>query len=52
MQDECIGTLGAENVEKFAVWIFDSQELVVSVVLHQGPQRAMNEEHQLRKQWN
>ena len=50
MHDECIGPLSAENVEKFDVWIFDSQDLVVSVVPHQAPWRAVTEEYRLSEE--
>jgi hypothetical protein len=50
MQDESIGPLNAESVEKFDVWIFDSQDLVVSIVPHQAPWGAMIEEYRLTEQ--
>ena len=50
MQYESIGPLSPENVEKFDVWIFDSRDLVVSVVPHQAPWGAMIEEYRLTEQ--
>ena len=50
MHDESIGPLSAENVEEFDVWIFDSQDLVVSVVPHHAPLRAMTEKYQISEQ--
>jgi hypothetical protein len=50
MPDEPNGRLSAENVEEFDVWIFDSQDLVASVVPHQAPWRATTEKYELSEQ--
>jgi hypothetical protein len=50
MHDEPIEPLSVENVEEFDVWIFDSRDLVASVVPHKAPWRAMTEDYQLSEQ--
>jgi uncharacterized protein YneR len=50
MQDESTGPMSAENVEEFDVWIFDSQDLVVSVVPHHAPWSAATEEYEICQQ--
>jgi hypothetical protein len=50
MDGDLIEPMNAENVEEFDVWIFDSQDLVASVVPHQAPWRAMTEQYQLSEQ--
>jgi hypothetical protein len=50
MHDESIGPMSVENVEEFDVWIFDSRDLVVSVVPHHAPGNATTEEYQISQQ--
>jgi hypothetical protein len=47
MRDESMGPMSVENVEEFDVWIFASQNLVVSVVPHHSPSSATTEEYEL-----
>jgi hypothetical protein len=47
MHDESIGPMSVENVDEFDVWIFDSQNLVVSVVPHHAPWNATTEDYEL-----
>ena len=49
MNDESIGKMSAENVEDFDVWIFDSQDLVVSVIPHQAVWEATTEEYDVSR---
>jgi hypothetical protein len=50
MHDRSIGPMGVENVEEFDVWIFDSQDLVVSVVPHRTPWSATTERYEINQQ--
>lgn len=50
MHDEPTGPMSAENVEEFDVWIFDSQNLVVSIVSHHAPLRAATENYEISEQ--
>lgn len=50
MNDESIRPMGAENVEEFDVWIFASQDLVVSVVRHDAPWTATTENYEFSEQ--
>lgn len=50
MHDESIGPMSAENVEEFDVWIFNSRDLVVSVVPHHAPWSASTEEYEINQQ--
>ena len=50
MHDKPIQPLSAENVEEFDVWIFDSQELVVSVIPHKSPLNATTENYEISHQ--
>lgn len=50
MHDESIGPMSVENVEEFDVWIFDSQDLVISVIPHHAPSNATTEEYELGEQ--
>jgi hypothetical protein len=52
MHDERIGPMNIENVEEFDVWIFDSRDLVVSVVPHHAPWSAMSENYEISEQRN
>jgi hypothetical protein len=50
MHEESIGPMSVENVEEFDVWVFDSQNLVVSVVPHQAAWAATTEEFEISQQ--
>jgi hypothetical protein len=50
MHDESIGPMSLENVEEFDVWVFDSQNLLVSVVPHQAPSGTTTEEYEISQQ--
>ena len=50
MHDESIGPMSVENVEGFDVWIFNSRDLVVSVVPHHAPWSATTEEYEINQQ--
>jgi hypothetical protein len=50
MQDKPIEPMSAGNVEEFDVWIFDSQELVVSVIPHHAPLNATTENYEISHQ--
>ena len=50
MRDEPIGPMSAENVEEFDVWVFASQDLVVSVVPHHAPSTATTESYEFSEQ--
>lgn len=50
MHDESIRPMSAENVAEFDVWIFASQDLVVSVVPHHAPWTATTENYQFSEQ--
>jgi hypothetical protein len=50
MYDEFSGPMSAENVEEFDVWIFDSQDLVVSVVPRHAPWCAATEDYKICEQ--
>ena len=50
MHDESIGPMSVENVEGFDVWIFNSRDLVVSVVPHLAPWSATTEEYEINQQ--
>lgn len=47
MHDKPPEPMSAGNVEQFDVWIFDSQDLVVSVVPHQSPWSATTEDYEI-----
>jgi hypothetical protein len=47
MHDKPIEPMSAENVEEFDVWIFDSQELVVSVIPLHAPLNATTENYEI-----
>ena len=48
--NEPTNPMTAENVEHFDVWIFDSSELVVSVIPIDAPWNAKAESHTLTEQ--
>ena len=48
--NESTNTMTAENVEQFDVWIFDSSELVVSVIPIDVPWNARAESYVLTEQ--
>lgn len=50
MHDESIGPMSIGNVEEFDVWIFDSEDLVVSIVSHHAPGIATTESYQIGEQ--
>ena len=50
MQDKPIEPMSAVNVEEFDVWIFDSQDLVVSVIPHHAPLNATTEDYEISHQ--
>jgi hypothetical protein len=50
MHDESIGPMSIGSVEEFDVWIFDSPDLVVSVVPHQAAWRATTEKYEISQQ--
>ena len=50
MNDKPIQPINAENVEEFDVWIFDSQDLVVSVIPLQAPLNATTENYEISQQ--
>ena len=47
MHDQPTEPMSAVNVEDFDVWIFDSQDLVVSVVPHRAPWHATTEDYEI-----
>ena len=48
--NEPTNPMTAENVERFDVWIFDSSELVVSVILIDAPWNVKAESYGLTEQ--
>ena len=50
MYEDPIGPMSAENVEEFDVWIFESRNLVLSVVPHMPPWNATTEEYEISEQ--
>ena len=48
--NEPTNPMTAENVEQFDVWIFDSSELVVSVIAIDAPCNAKAESYALNEQ--
>lgn len=52
MHDESIGPMSVGNVEEFDVWIFDSRDLVASVVPQHAPWSATTEEYDIDQQSN
>jgi hypothetical protein len=49
MQDEPIKTMTAENVEEFDVWVFNSRDLVVSVLPVHAPWSAATENYEINQ---
>ena len=52
MRDDSIGPMNAENVEAFDVWVFHSEELVVSIVSNLAPWNATTEAYQISDEGN
>ena len=50
MNDKPIQPMSAENVEEFDVWIFDSQDLVVSVIPLHAPMDATTENYEISQE--
>ncbi len=50
MNNKPIELMSAENVEKFDVWIFDSSDLVVSVIPHHAPWGVTMEDYEISQQ--
>lgn len=50
MQDTPIERMNVENVGEFDVWIFDSRNLVVSVVPLRAPSKAFTESYEISEQ--
>jgi len=50
MNDKPIQPMSAENVEEFDVLIFDSKDLVVSVIPLQAPMNATTENYEISQQ--
>jgi hypothetical protein len=49
MQDKPIEPMSVANVEEFDVWVFDSQDLVVSVIPHHAPLNATTENYEISR---
>jgi len=49
MQDKPIEPMSAENVAVFDVWIFDSQDLVVSIIPLHAPLNATTENYEIKQ---
>jgi hypothetical protein len=47
MRDKPIEPMSANNVEEFDVWIFESQNLVVSVIPVRAPLNATTESYEI-----
>lgn len=50
MHDKPIEPMSPEDVENFDVWIFDSQDLVVSVIPLHAPLNARTENYEISQQ--
>ena len=50
MQDQPIESMSAENVEKFDVWIFEAQDLVISVIPLHAPESVKIEKYEISQQ--
>jgi uncharacterized protein YneR len=50
MHDKPFEPMSVDNVEEFDVWIFDSQDLVVSVIPHHAPLNATTEDYEIGQQ--
>ena len=49
MHEEPIKTMTAENVEEFDVWVFNSRDLVVSVLHVHAPWSAETENYEINQ---
>jgi hypothetical protein len=47
MHDTPIEPMSAQNVEEFDVWIFESQDLVVSVIPRRAPSKMAIEDYEI-----
>ena len=47
MHEKPIEPMNVANVEEFDVWVFDSQDLVVSVIPHHAPSNATTENYEI-----
>ena len=47
MHDLPIEPMNAQNVNEFDIWIFDSEDLVASVVPHRAPESATTEDYEM-----
>jgi len=47
MNNKPIEPMSAENVEEFEVWIFESRDLVVSVIPLQSPSNVTTENYEV-----
>ena len=50
MHDKPIEPMSIANVEEFDVWVFDSQDLVVSVIPLHAPLNATTEYYEISRQ--
>jgi hypothetical protein len=50
MNDKPIEPMSAENVEQFDVWIFEAQDLVISVIPHRDPSSVAMEKYEISRQ--
>jgi hypothetical protein len=50
MHDKPVEPMSVDNVAEFDVWIFDSQDLVVSVIPLQSPLNATTENYEISRQ--
>ncbi len=49
MHDEPIKTMTADNAEEFDVWVFNSSDLVVSVLPVHAPWNAATENYEINQ---
>ena len=49
MQDKPIEPMNVANVEEFDVWVFDSQDLVVSIIPLHAPLNATTENYEINR---
>ena len=49
MNEEPIKTMTAENIEEFDVWVFNSRDLVVSVLPVHAPWSAATENYEINQ---
>ena len=50
MNDKPVEPMSAENVEQFDVWIFEAQDLVISVIPHRDPSSVAMEKYEISRQ--